>query len=181
MSTTSLLIANPQGIYFGDSSADISVSPSTNADLTELQGALDDATITEEDVETTEYAALIGSSNIYIRKTLGSLVLELTLAEIYPTQFEELTGYKYTASTTSAVGTLKRPTSAPTIDKMIVIEFEGGVCAIFHKADLYAKMADMDVKTGLMSFTLTCTAQDFINSDGSRENYTLATPMLVSE
>ncbi len=168
MAVTSLLIANPQGVYFGEPSDTF-----VHSDLSEMNGILDDATITEEDTETTEFAALIGSSNLYISKTLGSISVELTLAEIYPSQFTALTGYTYSN------GVLQRPTSAPTIYKKLAIEFEGGIVSILHKADIAAKLADMDIKTGLMSVTLTCTGQDYIDEDGVRYNYSLVTPDFV--
>ncbi len=155
MSVNSFMVAVPKSVKYGEPAL------ATTAATTEIHGALDDAALEEADAEETIFAALIGGTPLRIVRTYGETKLTLTLAEVYPTVAEELTGWTWTAPTADDDGYFKKPITVPIIEKMIVIEFEGGIKFVMNKADIAAKISDMDVATGLMGFTLTCTAKEF--------------------
>lgn len=157
MAASSFMVANPQAIYIGEPAV-----ASTEA-TTEIIGGLDDAQLTEADPEETVFKALIGGVPLKINKTLGDISLTLTLVEVHPDIAKELTGYEYTAPTSEAAGHFRRPAKSISVEKMIVIEFEGGIKLVLNRAEISAKIADMDVATGLMGFQLTCVAKTFVD------------------
>lgn len=170
MATTSFMVANPVGLKMG--------TPGILSSLatTSISGAIDDAQITESDPEETLTKALIGGAVMRATYVQGEVILTFTVAEVEPTTTSELTGYTYTAPTASTIGSFARPTYVPTITKMIVVEFEGGIKLILHKAQVRSKIADMDVATGICSHQITCTAQVF-EEDQKRYGVSFELPM----